>query len=136
MDQRRIIIHSLDHARAAIAAAASLGKPVTLISAPSIAGFMGPLWFKAVVESASADHPDLAVTAILDCNDEPGTVMAALRAGFENVRYSGPEETRERLAQMGAITGATIEGASPAIALDLVDRRDLLKLCRDFLAAD
>jgi hypothetical protein len=37
---------------------------------------------------------------------------------------------------MGETLGATVEGATPARTLDLIDQRDLSKLCQDFLAAD
>ena len=37
MRGRAIIVHSLDHAKAALSAAAELGVPVTLLSAPGAA---------------------------------------------------------------------------------------------------
>ena len=47
-----------------------------------------------------AAHPGVAVEAVLDCGDEAGTVLAALRAGFKRVRFTGPSrrarETRAR----------------------------------------
>jgi len=132
----RIIIHSLDHARAAIAAAADLKVAVTLASAPGAGAYAGPLWFKSVIELAVRDHAELSVTAILDCADEPGTVLAALRTGLKQVRFTGPAAIRERLAGIAAQLGASIEGGDPPKALDLLGARDPLAACRRFLAGN
>lgn len=133
---RRIIVHSLDHARAAIDAAATLGVEVTIVSAAGAAGYAGPMWFKALVEAALLDHPDAAVTAILDCGEEPGTVLGALRAGLKHVRFTGPIPTRERLAALAAPLGAIIENDEPTDTLDLLETRDPASLCRAFLAGN
>lgn len=129
---KEIIIHSLAHARAALAAAAALNVPVTLASAPGAASQAGPAWFKAVIEEASAEHPNVAVTAILDCSDEPGAVMAALRTGLSQLRFSGSQTMRAKLAAMGAF----FHDAPPAgDALDLLDVREPEAQCRGFLAS-
>ena len=127
---REIIIHSLDHARAALAAAAALGLPVTLASATDAALQTGPLWFKAVIDEACAAYPGVAVTAILDCGDEPGAVMAALRSGLTQLRFSGAGELRDKLTAMGAEFAAVPPAGA---ALDLHDQREPEAACRAFL---
>jgi hypothetical protein len=107
--RREIVIHSLDHARAALSAAAACGKEVTLASAPGAALQAGPAWFKAVIEQAGAAFPQVAVTAILDCSDQPGAAMAALRLGLTNLRFHGAAELREKLAGMGAVLAPPAE---------------------------
>jgi fructose/tagatose bisphosphate aldolase len=132
----RIIIHSLDHARAALDAAATAGVPVVLASAEGAGGYAGPLWFKALVDIALAEHPGLAAAAVLDCGDEAGTTLGALRAGIKRVRFTGAEEVRQRLAAIAAQLGAEIEsGAAPA-ALDLLDARDPKRLAQAYLAGN
>ena len=132
MSRGEIIVHSLDHARAALAAAAALKVSVTLASAPGAATQAGPGWFKAVIAEAKAAHPDAAVTAILDCGDEPGAVMAALRLGLTELRFGGTAATRTKLEAMGAV----FHDAPPATdALDLLDARDPEAACHAFLAA-
>ena len=134
MSDRRIIVYSLDQAVAAAEVAASLKKPLTLMSARGMASFMGPLWFKKLLELTARD--DVATTGVLDCADEAGTAMAALRAGIPCVRFTGDEATRARLDEMARPIGARVEGETPSATLDLVDRRDVVTACRDFLAAD
>jgi hypothetical protein len=130
----RIVVHSLDQARAAVAAAAQLDVPVTLLSAAGAGAYAGPLWFKALVDAARHDHPEAAVTAMLDCADEAGTTLAALRAGIKHVRFTGPEPMRARLAEIAAALGATIESEPCDDALDLLDARDPAGAARAFLA--
>jgi hypothetical protein len=132
MQPKRVIVYSIPQARAAIAAAA--GRPLVLMSARGMASFMGPLWFKALVEEAVASAPGANVTAALDCADEPGTVLGALRCGFTLVRFTGPEEQRARLADISRQLGAKVEGATEAPTLDLLDCPDPLSTSRAFFA--
>jgi hypothetical protein len=133
---RRIIIHSLDHARTALAAAAALGVPVTLASAEGAGGYAGPLWWMALIEAAAQDFPDVPVTAVLDCTDEPGAVLGALRAGVKRVRFTGTDPARQRLAAIAQSLGAEIENDDPAEALDLSTVPHLAAACRAFLAGN
>ena len=126
--RREIVIHSLDHARAALAAAAACGKDVTLASAPGAALQAGPGWFKAVIEHASAAYPLVGVTAILDCSDQPGAAMAALRLGLTNLRFHGAVELREKLTGMGAVLAPPTEAS-----LDLREFKEPETACAAFL---
>jgi fructose/tagatose bisphosphate aldolase len=130
----RIIIHSLEQARAALAAAEAAGVPVVLASAEGAGGYAGPMWFKAVVDTAASEYPEAAAGAVLDCADEAGTALAALRAGIKRVRFTGRDEVRERLAAIAAQLGAEIESGAMPEALDLLDARDPERLARAYLA--
>jgi hypothetical protein len=135
LSRRRIIIHSLAQARAALAAAAELGVPITLESAPAAGGYAGPGWWRALIEAARAERPAADVIAVLDCGEEPGAALAALRAGVPRIRFAGAAEMRARLAAIATQLGAAVEG--PAVeenVLDLLEARDPLALSRRFLA--
>src|ERR1700691_2415737 len=99
---RRIIVHSLAQAEAAVAAAASLGLPVTLMSAPGAGAYAGVSWWQALVAQAAASRPDTTVASVLDCAEEAGTVLAAIRMGLRHLRFTGPADRRERLAALAA----------------------------------
>ena len=129
-----IVIHGLAHAEAAVAAAAELGVAVTLISAKGAAGYAGPSWFRAVVEQARAGHPEVDVTAVLDCGDMPGYALAALRDGIVAIRFSG--DTADKIADIAAQCGAQVIAERPeALDLAAVERkgRDLVRACREWL---
>ena len=103
-----IPVSDLAGARAALAAAACEGRPAILIG--DGAGGGGG-WFRALVEAARTDYPDVPVTAILDCRDKPGLVLAGLRAGLEDLGFSGPPELFARLAALAEAAGARLHPA-------------------------
>jgi hypothetical protein len=134
--ERFIVIHSPAHARAAFAAAASLAVPVTLASAPGAGVYAGPGWFKKTIEIASSDYPAVEFTSVLDCGDEAGMVLAALRHGVLRVRFDGPDAVAARLADIAGQCGAVIERGALEPALDLLGQADAETICRAFLAAE
>ena len=133
MAVRAVIIHSLDHARVALGAAAEAGVPVTLASAPGAAAYTGPAWFREVVRIARADFPQVEVSAVLDCGTRAGDVMAALRLGLERVRFTGKKAVAEKLTAMADAWGAELL-TGRIEALDLRGERDPSAACRAWLA--
>ncbi len=129
-----IVFHSLAQAQAALAAAGELDLPVTLLSAPSAAGYAGPGWFRSVVEQACAAHPDTQVTAVLDCGDYSGLALAALREGVTAIRFSG--DTADKIADIAGQYGAqVIAGRPEALDLAVIERKgwDTVRACREWL---
>lgn len=127
------VIHSLDHAAAALAAAAEVGSPVTLISGEGAAAYVGAAWFRELVALAARDHPDVPVTAVLDCGDRPGDVLAALRQGLKTLSFSGRRSVAKTLAAVAADYGAELV-ARRRDALDLLDTPDPAAACRAWIA--
>ena len=130
---RAIIVHGVDDALAAVAAARSLGAPLVLISAPGAAAYAGPGWFLEIVGQARAAGPGLAVSGLLDCADEAGHAMAALRAGAKAIVFTGGDVIAEKLTAIAAATAATVHRARPP-AFDPGDVRDKQAACRDWLS--
>jgi hypothetical protein len=132
---RAIVIHSLAHARAALAAAAQGGESLILLSAPHAATYAGAGWFDAVTRAAAAAQPEAKFTAVLDCGDRADLAQAALRQGLRHICYRGHRDVAARLADIAAQLGATLHTRRPA-ALDLLDAADPLAACRAYLAGD
>jgi hypothetical protein len=130
---RRIIVHSLGDARAALAAARDLKVPVTLASAAGVGGYAGPLWFKSLIAAARAECPEAAAEAVLDCGSEAGTTLAALRHGFKRVRFTGDAAALQPLREIAQELGAEIETGEAPEALDLLDETDPEAAARDYL---
>lgn len=128
------MIHSLAHARAAVTAAAELGLPVTLYSAPDAAAQAGPGWFREVVARARAEHPRARVRAVLDCGDAPGLALASLRAGVGEIHLDAPAEIREKVAAIARRGGGRLIERREARVLDLLDAEDPEAACRSWLA--
>ena len=126
-------MHGLADAEAALAAAAELGLPVTLVSAPSGAAAGGAGWFEAVVRRAAAAFPAVEVTAILDCGDRADLAQAALRQGLKDVCFRGPARVADRLADIAGQRDARLHRRLPP-ALDLFGAADRAAACRRWLA--
>jgi hypothetical protein len=77
-----VIVHGLGDALAALAGAEAKGARVTLLSAPGAALYAGCGWWRALVQAARAEHPNVPCIDILDCADGTGQAMAALRTGL------------------------------------------------------
>jgi hypothetical protein len=129
---RAIRIHGLADARAAMTAAADLGVPVLLVSAPGAGCYAGPGWFRALTERLRAEFPQVALTAVLDCADSPGAALAALREGVKDVSLDGPPAVIGRVAAIAEATGCRSH-APVATAFAPEGNADLVRACREWL---
>ena len=116
-------VHSLSHLRAAMKAGAVSGRPIVALSAPGASAFAGAGWFAALAEEGAAEYPEVALTAILDCRDRSGDVLAALKIGLSHVIFTGSTSAAKRLAEVAAQTGASVLTTRPE-AFDLLDAQD------------
>jgi acyl-CoA reductase-like NAD-dependent aldehyde dehydrogenase len=135
-----IIIHSLLHAVAALSAAAEAGRRVVLASAPDAGVYAGPGWFREVLRAAQEAVPEAQFSALLDCGDDPGAAMAAIRAGVEAIVFTGRADVAARLADIAAQSGARLVTQRPAAAHDLAafffsDHDTLRRRCAEILAS-
>ena len=133
MSARVVLFHSLAHAEAALAAAADLGIGVTLRTAPGAAAYAGSGYLKAVAEQAAARHPEAPATWVIDCGADAGIAMAALRAGWRAIGFTGRADVRAKLADMAEQMGACLADETPE-ALDLLDVADAGAACREYLS--
>jgi hypothetical protein len=135
-----IIIHSLTHAVAALSAADKAGRPVVIASAPDAGIYAGAGWFGAVLRAAREAVPAAECTALLDCGDDAGAAMSAIRAGLEAIVFTGRADVAARLADIALQAGARLLTERPAVALDLgasffADNDMLRCRCAEILAS-
>lgn len=116
-----ITVHSLAHAVAALAAAAKAGRAVAVASAEGAGIYAGPGWWGALVEAAREAVPQARFTATLDCGEEAGAALAAIRSGIERVLFTGEAEPARRLAEIARQHGVALVTRRPKPALDLGD---------------
>ena len=104
------MVHHLDQARAALAAAAEIGCAIELRSAPGAAGYAGVGYLKALGDEAAHE-------LLIDCGGDAGLVMAALRTGCRRIAFSGTAELGRRLTDMAEQLGATlvVEAQAPEV---------------------
>ncbi|MGI9419240.1 MAG: hypothetical protein ACR2RA_15530 [Geminicoccaceae bacterium] len=117
-----VIVHHLAQAKAALAAADDAGFAIQLRSAAGAATAAGVGYLRALGEAAGHE-------LLIDCGDDAGLVMAALRSGCRKLLFSGSEDERKRLGQMAERVGAVL-----VVSAALPD--DRLALSPDDAAAD
>jgi hypothetical protein len=125
----QVVIHHLEQARGALAAAAELGCAIRLRSAPGAAAYAGVGYLEALGRAVGHE-------ILIDCGDDPGIAMAALRAGCRRLAFSGAAGTARRLGEMAEQAGAILVHERPAPdALDLTPDDDAASACRSWLVA-
>ena len=85
-----------------------------------------------MLRQAAERYPDARFTAYLDCADEAGTVLRALRAGVSHIRFTGPRELLSRLHDIARQLDAEITDEDFA-RFDLLDQPDPFAACRVWL---
>jgi acyl-CoA reductase-like NAD-dependent aldehyde dehydrogenase len=114
-----IVVHTLAHAIGALNAAKRADRPIVLSSAPEAGVSAGPGWFRELIAAAREAVPEASFLAILDCGEEAGAALAAIRAGVECVLFTGRTDVALRLADIARQHGVRLETAPPTAALDL-----------------
>ncbi len=102
--KRTVIFDDLAAARAALAAARESHTAITLQTAPGAAAYAGVGYLMAVIEQAGADKAE----AVIDCGEDAGLALAALRAGWKKLLFSGRRDVCAKLAQIAEQQGAEV----------------------------
>jgi len=102
---------------------------IRIRSAPDAAAYAGLEYLKALGEAAGHE-------LLIDCGEDAGLVMAALRIGCRELVFSGPPETARKLADMAEQAGARLQIESEAHdVLLLTPGLSAFDLCRAWLAS-
>jgi hypothetical protein len=138
MTRPAIIVHGLDHALAALAAARQRNLAVRLCSAPGAAGYLGAGYFRRLAEQAAEAFPGVPFEAVLDCGADPGLALNAFRHGIEMVRIDVPDALRARIADIAGQYGARLAEEArldqeEGPVLDLFGEKDPQAACRRWL---
>ena len=105
-------MHGLEHGRAVLAAAARLGLEPVPVTAPGAAAFWGVGYLRSL--ERALDRP-----LVVDCGDDPGVALAALRAGCRTLLFTGRADVADKLASIASQLEACVARAldPPALAL-------------------
>jgi hypothetical protein len=109
-----------------------------LISASDAGGYVGPGWFKALVAAAREAVPDARCSTFLDCGDNVGAALAAIRTEIEGVIFTGRPDVAQRLVEIALQHSVHFDTKRPAEALDLAEyffasQEGLVRRCAAFL---
>ena len=109
MSHPAVVVHGLTDARTVLA----VGRPVTLLSAAGAALYAGSGWWRALIERARAEHPDIPIDDILDCADASGLALGALRIGQRRIVLSPTAPGWQSVAAIAASLGGEVLTARP-----------------------
>ena len=130
----RIIVHKLDHAVTALTVAHALDCPIALLSAIGAARSSGSAWWRELVNQAQALVPGPSAHWVLDCADEPGMALAALREGITSVSLAAEGPLWSRVSEIAAQCGASLQRPDRANALDLAGSNNPQNDCELYLS--
>jgi hypothetical protein len=95
------------------------GRAVVLASAPGGGSYAGPGWFGALIDAAAEAVPDAQFSALLDCGDDIGAALAAVRSEIEGVVFTGRADVARRLTDIARQHGVRLFTEHHPVALDL-----------------
>ena len=123
----QVVVHDRVQAEAALEAAEELRCAIWLRSAPDAAAYAGVGYLKALSELVGHE-------VVVDCGEDAGIAMAALRTDCRRLAFSGPATVSQRLAEMAAELGAWYrhEAEGPPV-LCLSPDDDVRSRCRAWL---
>ncbi len=119
---RGVIVHDAADVARALNVSKSTDEPVHLVSAPRAVLSLGPDVFFAMTHPAidrrPADAPE--ATAILDCGDDAGQALRALRLGGRAIFFDGTSDVAAKLTDIAQQCGAEVVRKLPP-TLDMAD---------------
>lgn len=130
----RIVVHELGHALAALTAARARNQPLLILSAAGAVRSAGAGWWRELVAQAREESPEQDVEWVLDCGDEPGMALAALREGVGTIALDADEPIWSRVAQIAAQCDASVIRVDRKGALDLIDSNNPQRDCNLYLS--
>jgi hypothetical protein len=129
-----VLVHNIDHVRAALDVAAEFRVALTLQNPAESLQYLGIGYIKSMIDEAVLQRPDAPHTFICDAGNNPAIVQEAFKAGFQTVRFEGSESVRDQLVSIATQYGGVILGDTPDDMLDLCFAEDPKAACRRWCA--
>ncbi|MEO1224919.1 MAG: hypothetical protein AAFX92_11875 [Pseudomonadota bacterium] len=116
-----VCVRDLPTALLAVETAQSLGVDPVLISEPEAGVYAGGLWWRALTDQIVDACPSAAVVAILDCGDQVGAALGAIRTGCGDLTVAAAPAS---LVGFAAARGVTLHPKPIRIlTLGQIDKR-------------
>ena len=130
-----IIIHGIEDLRAALEAAASLNRALTVLSIPGAAGSAGAPWFHALIQAGSAEFPKSHSPACWTAPTSRGTPWRHSAPAAAIFCCSNSVPAWPRVHAIAEASGARLHG-SPGPTFNPRFFRDPIGACREWLAVN
>ncbi|MDE0780759.1 MAG: hypothetical protein OSB67_08405 [Alphaproteobacteria bacterium] len=127
------MVHKLSHAIAVRSAAQIHNVPVLLVSAPGAVRTGGAGWWREMMAQATTTNPHADAKSILDCGDEPGMALAAIREDVEAIALSAPEPAFESVRSIAEQSGTRLQSIHWDDVFDLIGSNNPQADCENHL---
>jgi hypothetical protein len=115
-----VIVHGVDDVQLVLA----VSHRVTLLSAPGAAGYGGCFWWHMLMRQARAIVPEACIPNVLDCADDSGRALEAMRIGLRGLILERSAPGWDRVADTAAARGVTLLAEAPAaFDMNAIDAR-------------
>jgi hypothetical protein len=126
--------HDRSHVEAALAAATDGNVEVALITPMGGAASVGPEVYLEMYRGGHARFPNTKSTAMIDCGDDAGMAMRALRCGWRHLVFTGRHDVRQKLQDIAGQLDGRMEPSRPP-TIDLLAARDPVKTVEQALSS-
>jgi hypothetical protein len=130
-----VLVRHIEDAIAALQAARTMKRPVTLLSPDEAALWLGPGWLVVIAKEAAKAEPGAKCKTLLDCADRPDLAQAALRQGTDGIVFTGKPKVATKLTDIAASYGAVFLRRRPP-ALELARARSPEDALRQWLGGN
>ena len=125
-----MIVHTLNQAKAALAAAGACDVYITMRTSPGATYYMGLTGLKAVFEEAKETYPKVKHAVVVDCGFDAALAHRAMVMGFKQISFSGTKGMKIKLSKIGAqLSAKLVSPRIPSNAVDLSYTRQPKKAC-------
>jgi len=123
-----IVIHNIEHARAALKASSATKVSIAIVSAPYAGCYAGVSWFVKIEEKIRKEFSKTKAIFILDCGDEPGVALEAFRLGVKFIFLKGNKKIIKKISEIGLKKKSSLYQKKLKI-LDLKDKINFSEQC-------
>ncbi|MBT5571239.1 MAG: hypothetical protein HOJ90_08485 [Alphaproteobacteria bacterium] len=127
------MVHDLSHARAVRSAAHIHNLPVLLVSAPGAVRTGGAGWWRELMTQATKAAPQADAKNVLDCANEAGMALSAIRERVEAIALSAPEPALARVKNIAEQSGVRLQSIDWDDVFDLIGSNDPQADCENHL---
>ncbi len=107
---------------------------VALVTPPGAAATGGPEIYLEMYRQGHAHFPETETHAVIDCGDDAGIAMRALRCGWRDLVFTGDDDVRQKLQDMSDQFGGTLRRSRPH-TIDLITSSDPARTVQQALSS-
>ncbi len=123
-----VVVHTAEHVRLVVEVAGP-ARPLVL-TPPGAQAYAGVAYLWAMTAPAR----DGGLEVRIDCGEDPGFAMAAIRTGWRQLHMSGDKAMLGKIDDMATQVGGTLHRSRPA-AIDLAETNDPQAALKDLIGA-